>query len=570
MRKLSIERMQKIAAKNGGKCLSDKYINAHTKLLWECSKGHRWEATPNKIQQGRWCPTCGIKKRAKALKLSIDEMHILARKRGGKCLSSVYFNSRSKLLWECEEGHRWEATPNNIQRGKWCPCCGGSMKLTIEEMRQIAKTRGGKCLSKKYINNQTKLLWECAEGHRWEALPYSIKSGSWCRKCAGLEKLTIEDMQKVAEKRGGKCFSKKYPNARTKLLWECSEKHQWKATWDKIGQGRWCPECSAGLGERISRENFNQLFRNNFPKARPKWLLNKEGNQMELDGYCEPIGLSFEHQGEHHYTTKTHYLTTKSDLSKRKRDDKLKRKLCNQKGITLIIIPEIPNRLSINEVKNFIKKQCRLKGFPLPSNFNSIKVDLRNTYSTPISREILNELQIIAKNKGGKCLSKAYKGDNIKLLWECNEGHQWRAVPSSIKMGTWCRYCAKTVKKTIEQMRYLAKERGGKCLSKSYAGVHKKLLWQCPKGHRWEAAPTHIITGHWCPYCVGRGKTIEDMQRLAKKRNGICLSKIYNGARKKLLWQCSKGHQWMAVPFSIKQGSWCPHCFKQRKKSVKN
>jgi len=215
-------------------------------------------------------------------------------------------------------------------------CLCWEKKLTIKRMQEYAKENGGKCLSNKYVNAHTKLLWECSEGHRWEATPNSIKKGTWCCRCAGLEKFTIEEMQKAAEKRGGKCLSKKYLNVRAKLLWECSERHQWKATWDKISQGQWCPECSTGLGERISRKYFKQLFRNDFPKARPKWLLNKDGNQMELDGYCESIGLAFEHQGEHHYTTKTLYLMTKSDLSKIKRHYKLKRKLCNQKGITLI------------------------------------------------------------------------------------------------------------------------------------------------------------------------------------------------------------------------------------------
>ncbi len=57
-------------------------------------------------------------------------------------------------------------------------------KLTIEEMRSIAEERGGKCLSNFYVNSQTKLLWECLKGHQWEATPNGIKSGTWCPYCA--------------------------------------------------------------------------------------------------------------------------------------------------------------------------------------------------------------------------------------------------------------------------------------------------------------------------------------------------------------------------------------------------
>ena len=58
-RRLTIEEMQALAAKKGGKCLSTQYINAMTKLKWQCAEGHIWEARPNNIKNGgTWCPEC--------------------------------------------------------------------------------------------------------------------------------------------------------------------------------------------------------------------------------------------------------------------------------------------------------------------------------------------------------------------------------------------------------------------------------------------------------------------------------------------------------------------------------
>lgn len=567
-KKLTIEEMHQLAQKFKGRCLSDTYINAHTKLVWECSEGHQWLTTPNKIQQGRWCPVCGIAKRGDAKRLSIEDMHELARKRGGKCISKTYVNSRTKLVWECKKEHRWEATPNNIQRGKWCPYCGGNITLTIEEMRQLAKDKGGKCLSNRYVNNETKLSWECAKGHRWEAIPNSIKRGSWCRKCEGLEKPSIEDIKIIATERGGICLSEKYKKARAKLLWECNEGHRWKATWEKIKFGNWCPECSAGLGERICREFFSQLFSNDFPKARPEWLLNNDGNQMELDGYCKPLRLAFEHQGEQHYSTKTHYITTEDNLVKRQKDDNLKKQLCDQHGIHLICIPEIFNRLPIGEVKLFIKRQCELKNIQLPNGFDSPKISLKKAYTTSHSKEILSDLRKIAIAKGGRCLSNFYVNDNTKLLWECVKGHQWESVPSSIKQGTWCPYCAGTIRKNIEEMNQLALRKGGKCLSTKYLGISEKLTWECVKGHKWESSPQHIVRGSWCPYCAGLGKTIEDMRNLARDRDGKCLSSTFLNAHTKLLWECAEGHKWKATPDSIRRGTWCPQCRGSKKHTI--
>ncbi|WP_449701810.1 zinc-ribbon domain-containing protein [Acidicapsa acidisoli] len=111
-------------------------------------------------------------------------MRQIARSRGGACLSREYTNSRTKLTWQCKDGHQWEASPLNIKLGKWCPACAGTQKGTIEEMRRIAKSRGGRCLSVKYINSRAKLAWQCKKGHQWEALPSSIKQGHWCSRCA--------------------------------------------------------------------------------------------------------------------------------------------------------------------------------------------------------------------------------------------------------------------------------------------------------------------------------------------------------------------------------------------------
>jgi hypothetical protein len=55
---------------------------------------------------------------------------------------------------------------------------------------------------------------------------------------------------------------------------------------------------------------------------------------------------------------------------------------------------------------------------------------------------------------------------------------------------------------TLQEMQTLAKSRGGECLSKEYANIKTKLKWKCAFGHTWEATPRLHLTGHWCPACV--------------------------------------------------------------------
>ena len=118
-------------------------------------------------------------------KLTIQDMHTKAISRGGTCLSGLYHNQKVKLQWQCEHGHRWWASPTSIVHlNSWCPVCANNQKLTIGSMQKLAAKKGGKCLSEHYHNSKTKLLWECDKGHRWYALPYSLKNrNSWCPMC---------------------------------------------------------------------------------------------------------------------------------------------------------------------------------------------------------------------------------------------------------------------------------------------------------------------------------------------------------------------------------------------------
>jgi len=557
-KKLTIQAMQELAESRGGKCLSDVYVNANSKLTWRCAKGHQWTATPGNVQSGSWCPICaGFGK-------TIEDVRHLAAERGGECLSPAFIGARTPLLWQCVEGHRWKATPDNIRRGEWCPFCARRVKLTIQEMQRLAESGGGKCLSDTYVTSGTPLLWECREGHRWKARPNSVKKGTWCPVCAGKSKPSISDMQRVAGERGGRLLSRNYRNAKAHLEWECNDGHRWKATWDKTKQGQWCPECSTGLGERICREFFSQLFQSPFPKGRPKWLINRGGNQMELDGYCANLGMAFEHQGRQHYDTQAHFFTMSgSELLQRQEDDTRKSNLCAQRGITLVSVPEIPTLLPLDQVRAFIKEQLAAKRIPLPQDFDTRDIDINRAYRTSGSREVLDHLRTIAAEHGGQCLSPHYVNDDTNLLWQCAQGHKWEADPGHIKQGTWCPFCAGRGK-TIQDMQQLATQKGGQCLSPAHLGALTHLMWQCARGHKWDATPSEIRQGHWCPYCAGMGKTTEDMQRLAVAKGGRCLSDEYINAKTHLLWRCKEGHEWKATPSNIERGKWCPKCAQSR------
>ena len=175
---------------------------------------------------------------------TLIQIQKLAREHGGQCLSKVAaFSAETPLVWQCAKKHRWKARPAYIQQGIWCPEC--TKTITIPDMQQLAQKRGGKCLSDVYHYDKIPLLWQCANGHQWSALPSHVKDGQWCRECFGETQLAM--FRKLARKQKGKCLSETYININTPLLWQCAKGHQWEATpkevKKKIKDGQWCPNC---------------------------------------------------------------------------------------------------------------------------------------------------------------------------------------------------------------------------------------------------------------------------------------------------------------------------------------
>ncbi len=91
----------------------------------------------------------------------LEELHEIARKYGGYCLSNEYINSKEKLLFECKHGHQFESCRNYLKAGNWCPFCTGRGK-TIADLQELASQQGGRCLSPTYLGMEKKHLWECA------------------------------------------------------------------------------------------------------------------------------------------------------------------------------------------------------------------------------------------------------------------------------------------------------------------------------------------------------------------------------------------------------------------------
>ena len=132
MRKLTLDEIQRDAARRGGRCLADTYVDSLTLMEWECAEGHRWRAVAHAIRQGHWCKRCADDR----LRLPATAVHEVALARGGRCLAERYTNSQAKLDWECGLGHRWRSSFNWVKLGRGCPHCRADERAAARATRQ--------------------------------------------------------------------------------------------------------------------------------------------------------------------------------------------------------------------------------------------------------------------------------------------------------------------------------------------------------------------------------------------------------------------------------------------------
>jgi hypothetical protein len=131
----------------------------------------------------------------------------------------------------------------SIIKNSWCLKCSGNEKHTVEDCRLLANKNNIECLSDKYKNNKSNLLWRCYCGFVWLASYNNVSLGEKCPKCANNVKHTIEWCQKLATNNNVKCLSSVYTSMHSKLEWKCSKEHVWFAKPNDIQQGHLCAIC---------------------------------------------------------------------------------------------------------------------------------------------------------------------------------------------------------------------------------------------------------------------------------------------------------------------------------------
>ena len=440
--------------------------------------------------------------------------------------------------------------------------------LKYEQLRDYAASKGGVLLSERYVNSTTHLQYRCARGHEWASAPAQMWSKkSWCRACFNednsLRRVQSRDhvgeLQAIAAERGGSLESATYLGSAEKLFFKCADGHAWDARPNDIRRGTWCPSCF-GKTEGLVRKYLECVFGTSMPSKRLPCLIDTHGKQRVLDGYSAELKFAFEYHGEQHFGHVKFFHSDKS-LEQQQDRDAFVRDACAAQGVVLLEIPTLPD--GYDQATFLAHMDTVLATTPgLPAHAPG---GLESFLSTPERLSKLTEMVVLAKEKGGECLSTKYLGLSSKMTWRCAEGHEWQAIPKTVKLGHWCPYCGGNRRLTpLDDLHAHAQEKGGVCHEVTYKNVDAPVSFTCGHGHSFVSTAGSVFnTKAWCPVCGGNRvhEPLSRLAALAAAKGGALLSTEYVNQLAPVRVQCAKGHQWETTASAlVHRGSWCKQC----------
>jgi hypothetical protein len=383
------KKAQDYAQSQNGQCLTppDTPIKKHTYLLWKCDDENHpaWESTfHNTVEQNTWCAKCAGKYTPEEY---LEKAQDYALYKGGKCLSVEYIDQKTDMEWKCDDDSHpfWISSYKNVvARDLWCPKCRDI--LTPEEYLQKAKdyaiTRGGQCVSTKYIAQIEPLDWMCVN-HGIFKSDYAniVTNNRWCPHCwkEARDNALFQKVKDYAKSRGGKVISPDFIAMSEKIEWSCKNENH--PTWfappsSVVTQKTWCPECGLTYSkEKRVRIMLEYLLGFSLVKARPQWNLNPKTNHyLELDGYNEKEKIAFEFQGRHHFKENIFKKTNLSDIQYK---DAIKLENCLKEGVKLLVIEDNTNTRTFNTLMKHLINNLERENIPYNRDYNQEEIQKR-------------------------------------------------------------------------------------------------------------------------------------------------------------------------------------------------
>lgn len=477
--------------------------------------------------------------------------------------NEIAAGSQRKIWWVCDKGHEWQATPNNRRYGNGCPYCSGRLPIVGETDLET-------------VHPEIAKEWDYQ------------KNGA----------LTPKDVTHGSSK---------------KVWWKCIKGHEWQTTIAHRASGQRCPVCSAEITTSFPEQAILYYVKAAFPDAinryRPKWLLGLKNNQSEIDIYIPSRKIGIEYDGQ---------VFHQSIERDKKKDQiveqhnihliRVREPLCPRldSTSTCIHIKETDSRFyfenAIRELLCLLNKKCKISHTG-DIDIQRDYIQIQSSYEHIIKAKSVANVDAHLLKEWNYDKNGTLTPDNISygsaafIWWKCNKcGYEWQDTPKHRHRGRGCPKCAKEDRIKTRTHNMVCEGRSlhewcnnngawGEQLLKEWHpqndtttqsityGSNKKMLWQCERGHEWQATVANRTKGNKCPYCANKA-TLAGYNDLATvhpelieewlfSKNDIFPSSVRSGSNKKVWWKCRTcGNEWQAIICNRtgKNRSGCPVC----------
>jgi len=126
---------------------------------------------------------------------------------------------------------------------------------------------------------------------------------------------------------------------------------------------------------------------------------------------------------------------------------------------------------------------------------------------TQKSKERYERFRVVVNTKGGTILNEYVKKEIERASIHCGDCKwKWEPRIHDVTHGRWCPNCGQNRKILISEAKAIAKELGGKLLSKKMTSTMDQLNWVCILDHTFSRSYDQVKRKHdkqrWCPICI--------------------------------------------------------------------
>lgn len=363
------------------------------KGLWQCIKGHQWEAKIRDRVNGSGCHICA----GKTIQIGYNDLAtthpmlltLWDYDKNSIKPSEIMGKSERKVFFKCSNSHEWETSPSRqAEVASGCSYCAGRKALPgINDLATLHPEIASEWHPTKNINlfasmvtgtMDKKVWWLGGCGHEWESVIYSrVGQHQGCPYCAGRRALKgFNDLATkhpelasewdpiLNEKLKPEMFTR---GSNQKIYWKCDQDHSWIAKiTDRSVSKSGCPNCAAGKTVSKDEQEIADFLRAEGLNVEQSNRIKLNG--MELDIFLPDLNFAIEFNGLYWHT---------ENRGKTKYYHYDKWKSCKNSGIQLIQIWEDEWKKNPELVKNMILHKLGIS--------KSEKIYARKTYVSNVS-----------------------------------------------------------------------------------------------------------------------------------------------------------------------------------------